>query len=245
MNEGYAITLSTGRCVDYQVNRSIRARRIRLTLKQDQTLVLTLPVSITVAEAHEFMKKSTPWLEKTLKKRSLSTPRPTPAAYPTVFEFKLTAERFPIRYEWRNTCWVGAKEHKDHILVSGAVLHPELVQETLRLYLIRKAEAVFAPRLRTLSEKCNIPYGNLAIRYQKGRWGSCSSGKDISLNAQMLFLPPEAVEYIMIHELCHIHEMNHSARFWRLVEKWCPDYRAIRRSIRTESPLFLPLLPRP
>ncbi len=243
MNEVHSIPLSDGSRVEYRINRSRRARRIRLTLKQDQTLVLTLPVKTPPSEMREFMRKSIPWLEKTLKKLSLSSPKTTPAMYPPDFDFKLTSEHFPIRYEWRNVCWVGAREVRAHILVSGAVLRPERVQEALRLYLIRKAEKWFAPMLRTLSEKCGIPYENLTIRYQKGRWGSCSPGKDISLNAQMLFLPAESVEYIMIHELCHIREMNHSLRFWRLVEKWCPDYRTIRRNIRSESPPFLPLVP--
>ena len=60
----------------------------------------------------------------------------------------------------------------------------------------------------------------------------------------MLFLPPEAVEYIMIHELCHVRELNHSPRFWKLVAAWCPDCLKIRRNIRSESPPYLPLSPK-
>ena len=244
MNEIHSISLSDGTRVDCRITPSRRARRLRMTLKQDRTLVLTLPAHTGTSEVREFIRKSIPWLEKTLKKVSSAAPKTAPALYPSDFGFKLTAEHFPIRYEWHPVCWVGAKENGNHILVSGEVLRPELVQEALRLYLIRKAEKLFAPLLRRISEKCGIPFGDLTIRYQKGRWGSCSPGKDISLNAQMLFLPPEAVEYIMIHELCHIREMSHSPRFWKLVTNWCPDYRTIRRNIRAESPPYLPLAPK-
>lgn len=244
MNEVHPISLSDGTLVECRINRSPRARRLRLTLKQDRTLFLTLPGHTGTAEVRDFIRKSIPWLEKTLRKVSSAVPKTSAALYPSKFHFKLTSERFPIRYEWHNVCWVGAKENGNHILVSGEVLRPELVQEALRLYLIRKAENLFGPMLRKISEKCGIPFGNLTIRYQKGRWGSCSPGKDISLNAQMLFLPPEAVEYIMIHELCHVRELNHSPRFWKLVAAWCPDCLKIRRNIRSESPPYLPLSPK-
>src|SRR3990172_3665456 len=82
------------------------------------------------------------------------------------------------------------------------------------------------------SHDLGLPYQRALIRRQKTRWGSCSRDGTISLNAKLLFLSPETVNYVMIHELCHRVELNHSPRFWRLVERHCPDFRRINAQRR-------------
>ena len=81
-------------------------------------------------------------------------------------------------------------------------------------------------RLNYLAQKHGFTYNRVFIRNQKTRWGSCSSRGNISLNDQLLFLPRDTVEYLMVHELCHRRQLNHSRAFWKLVESHCPDYRA-------------------
>jgi len=71
----------------------------------------------------------------------------------------------------------------------------------------------------------------VAIRCQRTRWGSCSTRGTVSLNCSLLFLPPEVVRYLFIHELAHTEHMNHSASFWRLVEKLEPEYRRLDREL--------------
>jgi len=91
------------------------------------------------------------------------------------------------------------------------------------------------PRMWALSEQLALPINRVVIRHQKTRWGSCSSKRYINLNANLLFLQPMQMRYVMIHELCHTVYMNHSAAFWALVEQFEPDYRCLDKSIdRTE-----------
>ena len=118
------------------------------------------------------------------------------------------------------------------MLVSGRVLNAEQVRESLRLYLIRKAEQAVVPQLVSLAAELGFRIGRVSVRFQRGRWGSCSRARDISLNAQLLFLRPEEVRYVLIHELCHTREMNHSTRFWREVARYCPDHVRLRAAIR-------------
>jgi predicted metal-dependent hydrolase len=88
------------------------------------------------------------------------------------------------------------------------------------------------PWLKRVSNETGLSYSSVAIRQQKTRWGSCSSRRLISLNARLLFLPADLVTYVLVHELCHTKHLNHSSRFWRLLESYLPDYRQLDRQLR-------------
>ena len=79
------------------------------------------------------------------------------------------------------------------------------------------------------------PLGTITVRLQRTRWGSCSSSGNLSFNCLLALLPESCRYYLAVHEMCHLVEMNHSARFWRLVEKYCPDYSVMEKTIRTCS----------
>ena len=222
------------------VRRSQRARRMRMSLSAETGLTVTVPYGTARTEIDDFIRSCLPWIERTRLKLSLKQRRKpeTPPQFPAELFFPVTGERFPVRYEWRPVCWTGVREEQGAVLVSGRVLNAEQVQESLRLYLIRKAEQVVVPQLVSLAEELGFRIGRVSVRFQRGRWGSCSRARDISLNAQLLFLRPEEVRYVLIHELCHTREMNHSARFWREVARYCPDHVRLRASIRKTRPPF-------
>ncbi|NJR66755.1 MAG: M48 family metallopeptidase, partial [Leptolyngbyaceae cyanobacterium CRU_2_3] len=81
------------------------------------------------------------------------------------------------------------------------------------------------PWLRQVSREVELPCNKIAVRGQKTIWASCSSKKNISLNYKLMFLPPELVRYVFIHELCHTAHLNHSENFWAFVEEKAPDYQ--------------------
>ena len=87
-------------------------------------------------------------------------------------------------------------------------------------------------RLDHFNKFYKLSYKKVSIRNQKTRWGSCTSTGTLSFNYRIIHLPPEAQDYIIVHELCHLAQMNHSIKFWRLVEKAIPDHRKIRATIR-------------
>jgi predicted metal-dependent hydrolase len=94
------------------------------------------------------------------------------------------------------------------------------------------ARVHLVPWLERVSIETELPYENVTIRGQKTRWGSCSTQKIINLNYRLLFLPPPLVRYLFVHELCHTVHMNHSARYWALVEKKEPHYKALDTELR-------------
>lgn len=88
-------------------------------------------------------------------------------------------------------------------------------------------------RLAYWNQHYNFHYNRVAIRNQRTCWGSCSERKNLNFSYKVLFLPPHLADYIVVHELCHLQELNHSPRFWELVEEAQPEYRALRRELRS------------
>jgi len=88
-----------------------------------------------------------------------------------------------------------------------------------------EALAVIPGRVKYFSEMMGVSYGRITIRNQKTRWGSCSSKGNLNFNCLIMLAPSEVIDYLVVHELCHRKQMNHSKAFWSEVEKILPDYR--------------------
>lgn len=96
------------------------------------------------------------------------------------------------------------------------------------------ARVLVERRLEFFNKYYNFEYKRIAIRNQKTRWGSCSSKRNLNFNFRLVYLSDELIDYLIVHELCHLQEMNHSRNFWRLVEKTIPDCRELSRKLRNQ-----------
>lgn len=111
---------------------------------------------------------------------------------------------------------------------------PRFTQAQLEA-LTRQAKQDLPARVARYAAVLGVSYGRITVRHQKTRWGSCSGKKNLNFNC-LLMLAPEAVrDYVVVHELCHLLEMNHSSRFWALVQQSMPDYPQHRRWLRTQG----------
>ncbi|MFC1617711.1 M48 family metallopeptidase [Patescibacteria group bacterium] len=98
-----------------------------------------------------------------------------------------------------------------------------------------KARQFVFERLEYFNSYYNFRYNRISIRNQRTRWGSCSRRKNLNFNYKLLLLPRELADYIVVHELCHLAELNHSARFWKLVARVVPEHRELRKKLRQIS----------
>ncbi len=132
-----------------------------------------------------------------------------------------------LRFAERHMAWV---ERQRARVREGR--RPAGVDRELRT----KAGLELPPRLLALAERHGLAVHRVTIRNQRSRWGSCSSRGHITLNFRLMLMPPEVREYILIHELMHLKQANHSIRFWRLVEAACPGFRDAERWLKKHGP---------
>ncbi len=95
-----------------------------------------------------------------------------------------------------------------------------------------QARALIGARLAHFNAHYNHPVRRVFIKNSKSRWGSCSSRGNLNFNYKLLFLPPEVVDYVVVHELCHLRHFNHGPEFWLLVAQALPNYKELRRLLR-------------
>jgi predicted metal-dependent hydrolase len=115
-----------------------------------------------------------------------------------------------------NVPWVAVRElDAQRLLVFGNVRDERACRAALTRWLMRQTRAHLIPRLQSAVLQSQLRYRRVYIKQQRTRWASCSKHKTISLNAKLLFLPPEIVDYVMVHELCHVSVMSHSRQFCR------------------------------
>lgn len=217
------------------IKRHAKARYVRLRMSEDGTLSVTLPRFASLRHAEELVESSRPqirkWRSKYVRRSSVFHDGdrigqshtikfvPSPRTAPQV-----TTSGLVITVEYPETLF-----HTDAKVQKAAKPHLEkALQKEARAYLPR--------RLKYLAETYGFSYTRVRFGTQKGRWGSCSSRGTISLNVGLMLLEPELIDYVLIHELCHTKQMNHSANFWALVESCIPDYKARRKILKAQHP---------
>ena len=107
--------------------------------------------------------------------------------------------------------------------------------------LAEEALKVIPARVEYFARVIGVTYGKITIRNQKTRWGSCSSKGNLNFNCLLMLAPPEVLDYVVVHELCHRKQMNHSKAFWSEVEKVLPDYKEARKWLKEEGSQMITL----
>ena len=209
---------------------SRRARRLTVRVFHSGRVEVVVPSRTSRVSVERFLERHRPWIEKKRAeaKKNAAPPEPFP---PEQIEFAGAGE------SWRIHVGGGTGRPKLRVVgpgllsLTGSTGDHRSVQNLLRRWLTARAAEALAPRLEECAREMGLPYRRLAIRRQRTRWGSCSTRGTISLNCCLLFQRPEVVRYLLIHEMSHVRHMNHSARFWDLVSRYCPDFRSLDREL--------------
>ena len=222
----------------YTVRVSDRAKCVRLALSVENGLEVVVPANYDHLKIPEIIHQKRNWInrnQRKLNEREAFFQSQSPHALPDQLKLRSLGEEWQIVYQQTVTRFgsITIKENREQLqlVISGDITDVASCKALIKQWLMKTAEKQLFSWLRRLSLQNNLPYRTTAIRGQKTLWGSCSSDRNISLNYKLLFLEAQVVEYVLIHELCHTVHMNHSAKFWKLVSKFEPNYKTIDKSL--------------
>lgn len=230
------ITLLKGRPLKYRVRRHPRARHQKVTISRDQGVMVTIPSGSSMAGIDDFFKKWEDWLEEKINDDGVWDG-------PVVREFASGS-----------SILLGGVPHllaisvlpahlkRSRISVCGSVLNMELPTEevlqplpALQRYLKKEAKAIFVDRVEHWSQITGLVPSRVIVGERTSRWGSCSSRGTLSFCYRLIMAPPEVLDAIVIHELCHLRHPNHGKRFWALVKSYNPGYDDVRKWLKENA----------
>jgi len=209
----------------FAVRVSPRARRLTARVHVGGRVEIVVPVGVSAKAVREFVQRFTPWIDR--KVAAMQCHAEPAALVPQRVEFAFTRERFEV--EWQRAARRTVASEPGRLVLQAP--DDAAARHVLQGWLKRAAGERLAPPLLQLARELNYSVARVDIRCQRTRWGSCSTRGTVSLNCSLVFLRPEVVRYLFLHELAHIKHMNHSASFWRLVEKLEPEYRRLDREL--------------
>jgi predicted metal-dependent hydrolase len=227
----YGLTVG-GRLVPLVFVRNPRARRYVLRLRADGSARVTVPRGGSAAEAGRFLARNLGWLERQLQRRAARPLRPREWLIGTEILFRGE----PVVIE------AGTNGESGMIRVGSEKLDvPDRVVDLrgiIEAHLWTLAARELPPRVFEFAALYQLPVRRVTVRNQRTRWGSCSRHGTISLNWRLIQTPRQVRDYIILHELCHLREMNHSERYWREVARVCPDFETAERWLKQHAALL-------
>ncbi|MFL5844748.1 MAG: M48 family metallopeptidase [Solirubrobacteraceae bacterium] len=206
--------------IEYTIRRSDRARRVRVTVHPQGDVEVVLPRRAREREAAAAVAELRPWIERRLAEAVEVQARIADRGDTVPFlgeALRLVAEPGRTR----------AHRRGDALLVPGGDAGPAIER-----WYRRMARAEFEWRLDEAAADLEVEYTTIRIGNQQTRWGSCSSTGAMSFNWRLLLAPEDVLDYVVWHEACHLRHMDHSPRFWALLERHRPGYREQKAWLR-------------
>ena len=221
----------SGRSIRYTLRRSSRAKWVSGWIRPETGLVVTVPASATARQAEAFVIKHQRWVVRQLERwATLFAKLPRPWPYGTSLLYRGESHTVEIRQAGAGSVERTPQRRLIICAPSGGI---EGARWVLRRWLMREATPVLAERAETLGAQMGLRAKRIYVRNLRWRWGSCWPGDSLSFNYRLIMAPPHILDYVVVHELAHLKERNHSPLFWSLVAGQCPSHRDARIWLRT------------
>ncbi len=213
----------SGRTLRYRLRKSSRARYARLEIRPESGLRVILPRFYPLKKAEELLVRKEAWILKHLT-QIRNKPKTTPPLQEgSVVSYKGIPHTLTLRRHGKSYFAVQLKGRTIEIRAPQTETVP--FAEILESWFRWQAKIQIEQLARQLAGRFKLSFGRVTIRDQKTRWGSCSARGNLNFNWRLLMAPAEVLRYVVIHELTHLEQPNHSQKFWARVEKRCPHYR--------------------
>ena len=223
--------------IEFAIIKSKR-KSLSIAIQPDGNLLVKAPFFMLDSEILKWVKTKTGWIvrqrAKILEQQDLMQPK----KYITGEKFWYLGQEYEleVRISAGRAGMVGVVE--DKIMLFSKSEDEAEVQKHLTDWFLKQAKVVIPKKVRFWAEQMGESYGKVTVKNQKKRWGSCSSARNLNFNRRLIMAPPEVLDYVVVHELCHLRQMNHSKVFWREVEIVLPDYKMHKKWLESHGKLL-------
>ena len=220
-----------GRTVSFTLKRSPRAKYVRFEIKRDTGLTVVITKSYDKKLLPDLLHKRRRWILKNLG--ALESAPPSAPRYGIrdgdIVSYLGRQLRVVIE---RKRVGVNTVRFESERLIASLRSDGESAGKVLEGWYRTRAMEFIGRKAELVSARLGTTYNRLTIRGQRTRWGSCSHKGNLSFNWKLMMVPEDVIDYVVIHEMAHLKEMNHTKRFWKLVERHCPRWREHRKWLR-------------
>lgn len=233
------VAKTVGTSISYQIRRSERAKKTRIVVSANKIEVVA-PLKVPEQRINAFVHAQLDWIQRALKRiqlRSQSVDSLAPVNYSDGAHVPYRGRLLPLSVhasKARSPKVLLLTDNQLEVCVPDVTApgNSELIRNALQLWMKQQARLHAQIYIDRHAPRHDLQPRSLRIKTQKSRWGSCGPKNDINLNWLLMLAPPVIMEYVVIHELCHIRHKNHSRDFWDLVSQHMPDYQAHRRWLK-------------
>lgn len=214
--------------MEFAVIKSKR-KSLSIAIQPDGNLLVKAPLFMSDGEILKWVKTKTGWIVRQRAKVLEQQESNLPKKYVTGETFLYLGKKYTleVRISEGRSKMVGIVD--DKIILFSKTDDESAVQKILTDWYVKQAKAWIVKHVHIYANQMGEAFNGITIKNQKKRWGSCSSARNLNFNWRLMMAPPEVIDYVVVHELCHLKQMNHSKEFWHEVEKVLPDYKVRKR----------------
>jgi predicted metal-dependent hydrolase len=231
----YSLDLD-GSSISYILRRSSRSKYLRLEIRPGTGLLVTAPKHADIAYIEDFIERKRHWITRKMTKYNRAVDSSAVEIKDgATTEYMGNSITIVIQHKEDKPAMVILE--KENLIVNlnhSGKDAGDMIEDWFKFQI----NIMLKDKLEFWSNTMQIHYQSFRIRGQKTRWGSCSRKGNLSFNWKLVKTPEGVIDYVVIHELAHLKEMNHSPKFWKLVAKYCPDYKIYRRWLRNRDELL-------
>ena len=224
-----------GQAIPYCLRRSRRATRVRLEVKPDEGVVLTVPSRTHPDDGQLFLQRHAAWLNGQLKRQAaIAAQWPRRWPYGTTLPYR--GAHLPVEVRGGHPASVHMQSGALTVHVKTVEAAVDAARRALRAWYMAEADRFCLESVRQWADAMKVEWKGFSIGRGLTRWGSCSPAGSLRFNYRLIMAPQTVLDYVVVHELAHRRQMNHSPAFWNEVSRHFPEFRQARRWLSTFGP---------
>ncbi|AKB65305.1 M48 family metallopeptidase [Methanosarcina mazei] len=230
-----------GRTINYEIVYSKKRKKAAIVVRPDLSVEFRAPHGLSREAIREMVQKKAAWVQEKLDWFEVNRLPCQEKEYTDGEKFLYLGKEYPLTVlpvEGIKKAFASFSGSEITVLLPKSApeeLKPSLVKKAVWNFYSECAEKEVEKFLKTYAEILNIDIPAFKVKHQKKRWGSCSADNVLRINFQLMMAPPEQLEYVVVHEICHVKEKNHSVKFWDLVGELMPGYQVHRKSLKKDG----------